>query len=103
MAGRQAEKIWNSRDKPFKFEVAGNGNIREVETKNDFYKLVKITDDKYQVIFKPIDKEDGKSLRHVQFSSKLLKREARILDDNNEEISKIDNVDKEHMIFVHLN
>ncbi|MBC3809684.1 hypothetical protein H8K52_20315 [Undibacterium seohonense] len=90
-AGWQVEKKWVSKSVPFKLSFSGRGNIRQVKSASDFYKIQKINEDTYSIRFVPAEAKGGKSSRSMQFKRGFFGG-AKIIDERGNEVKAIDNV-----------
>lgn len=99
-AGWIVEKKWISKQRPYKIEFNGSGNIDKVATKTAFYKITKVSDLEYRIRFIPAESEGQKSSRTVTFKKKNLKNSAYFFNLNGEPVETISNVqtDKQYVI-----
>jgi len=99
-AGWTVEKKWISKQRPYKIEFNGSGNIDKVATETAFYKITKVSELEYRIRFIPAESEGQKSSRTVTFSRINLKNSAYFFNSNGEPVETISNVqtDKQYVI-----
>jgi outer membrane protein assembly factor BamD (BamD/ComL family) len=99
-AGWTVEKKWISKQRPYKVEFNGSGNLDKVATETAFYKMTKVSDSEYRIRFIPAESEGQKSSRTVTFKKINLKTSAYFYNSNGEPVETISNVqtDKQYVI-----
>ena len=90
-AGWQVKKKWVSKSEPFKLSFSGQGNIRQVKSASDFYKIQKINEDTFSIRFVAAEAKGVKSSRSMRFERGFFGG-AKIVDERGNEVKAIDNV-----------
>ena len=90
-AGWQVEKKWISKSEPFKLSFSGRGNIHQIKSAPDFYKIQKINETTYNIRFNPAEAKGGKSSRSIKFERGFFGG-AKVVDERGNEVKAIDNV-----------
>ena len=90
-AGWQVEKKWISKTEPFKLSFSGRGNIHQVKSAPDFYKIQKINENTYSIRFVPAETKGGKSSRNIKFEHGFF-GSAKVVDERGKEVKTIENV-----------
>jgi len=91
-AGWQVEKKWVSRSEPFRLSFSGKGNIRKVKSASAFYRIQKINESTYSIVFIPAKTQGGRSSRTIKFEREFFGGGAKILDERGNEVKEIENV-----------
>lgn len=91
-AGWQVERKWVSKSEPFKLTFSGHGNIRQVKSATDFYRIEKLNGSTYNINFRPAVAKGGKSSRSIKFERGFFGGGAKILDARGNEVNIIQNV-----------
>ncbi len=90
-AGWQVEKKWVSKSEPFRLSFSRKGNIRQVKSAPDFYKIQKINENTYSIRFLPAEAQGGRSSRSMKFKRGFFGG-AKVVDERGNEVNVIDNV-----------
>ena len=99
-AGWTVDKKWISKQRPYKMEFNGSGNLDQVATETAFYKITRVSGIEYRIRFIPAESEGQKSSRTVTFNKLNMKNSAYFYDSNGVPVETISNVqtDKQYVI-----
>ena len=94
IAGWEVEKKWISKSKPFALKFLGKGDIRQIKSAGDFYRIEKINNKTYSINFIPAVSQGGKSSRSMSFTCGFLGLGwgVSIIDVNGNSVREIKNV-----------
>jgi hypothetical protein len=83
-----------SKERPYRMEFVGSGNLKDVSPSTIFYELEKINEGEFTIRFLPAEREGRKSSRSIVFKRKLLASDATVYNPAGKEVREIPNVDE---------
>jgi hypothetical protein len=84
------ELKWLSRERPYRFELTGSGNLQEVAAQTKFYTLTPLAAGFYRVTF-TTPEGGGINRRRIVFAADTPEKAAKIHNSHGERITQVEN------------